>query len=395
MKIYDVLYAMDTGDATPKARPFDNLLGMKLSDSDITTTTTGNPVSIITNKAQNAISTLLSFSPKQSGSGDPSPSNVCPIVGWTEANLFGCGKNLISISPATEKRKNGNPILIYGDNNSCTMDVNNVASYYVCWELSDRVPESWRNIRLTISTTITGGFCRFVWCDDWSGTLEDNASSTITIGDSIIGKKLGLRFFNNTGQPQTISKAQIELGSQSTDYVPFIAPTTTTIPLGGTYYGFTVDVERGVLRVTHGAKDMGSLTWRKTSGEGHFYCANLLDDFPYKLVETQKMVCSCYKFDGIGSQQRGYYGADGTFRYFYTVNPSILAREIYISDSARWATMTVEEFTQAVTGQYVAYELATPLELPLTPQTVALLSGANTLWTDGDSLSVTYKAKRG
>ena len=30
----------------------------------------------------------------------------------------------------------------------------------------------------------------------------------------------------------------------------------------------------------------------------------------------------------------------------------------------------------------------------LTPQTVALLAGNNTIWTDGDEVSVTYKAKK-
>ena len=34
--------------------------------------------------------------PVQSGSGDPSPSNVRPITGWTGATLTRCGKNLIN-----------------------------------------------------------------------------------------------------------------------------------------------------------------------------------------------------------------------------------------------------------------------------------------------------------
>ena len=40
-----------------------------------------------------------------------------------------------------------------------------------------------------------------------------------------------------------------------------------------------------------------------------------------------------------------------------------------------------------------AYILATPIELPLTPQTVALFAGNNTLWTEGDEVSITYKAR--
>ena len=38
------------------------------------------------------------FSPKQEGSGDPSPENVRPIVGWDSVEAYQTGKNLIDIS---------------------------------------------------------------------------------------------------------------------------------------------------------------------------------------------------------------------------------------------------------------------------------------------------------
>ena len=37
---------------------------------------------------------LLSFAPKQSGSGDPSPDNVRPISGWDGVSVTRCGSNL-------------------------------------------------------------------------------------------------------------------------------------------------------------------------------------------------------------------------------------------------------------------------------------------------------------
>jgi hypothetical protein len=42
----------------------------------------------------------------------------------------------------------------------------------------------------------------------------------------------------------------------------------------------------------------------------------------------------------------------------------------------------------------VVANLAEPLTYNLTPQTVALLKVNNTLWTDGDSIEITYKAKK-
>jgi hypothetical protein len=54
----------------------------------------------------------------------------------------------------------------------------------------------------------------------------------------------------------------------------------------------------------------------------------------------------------------------------------------------------VEDFLAYVDGKYLAYEVRIPQTITLTPQTVALLKGNNTLWTDGDEVSVTYKAKK-
>jgi hypothetical protein len=58
--------------------------------------------------------------------------------------------------------------------------------------------------------------------------------------------------------------------------------------------------------------------------------------------------------------------------------------------------MTVEDFqTYCQSGNVMlSVPLATPQTITLTPQTVALLKGNNTLWTDGDEISITYKAKK-
>ena len=243
--IFNVLYTGKTGIIVPEAKIEDNLYGKKFYDahSGVITTATGNPVSIVTNKAQNAISTILSYSPKQSGSGDPSPDNVRPIIGWTEANL---GVN--SETP------------------------------------------------------------------------------------------------------------------------------TTTISLGGTYYGFSIDVERGVLRVTHAEANLSDLSWSLRSGGAY---RTTVDDLKVDGSLSEKALCSnlLIKLNAYGTS----YPDDVNILWQYVNTNYLYIRVNDLSD---------------LTGGKLVYELATPLELPLTPQTVALLSGNNTLWTDGDSLSVTYKAKR-
>lgn len=55
----------------------------------------GNPIAFQTDMAAK-MGVKAYFSPVQSGSGDPSPSNVRPISGWTGCNVTRCGKNLLN-----------------------------------------------------------------------------------------------------------------------------------------------------------------------------------------------------------------------------------------------------------------------------------------------------------
>ena len=61
MNIRDVLYMRNTGKLRPRASIQDKLLARKLGSGGVITTATGNPISIVTNRAQNAISTIRLF----------------------------------------------------------------------------------------------------------------------------------------------------------------------------------------------------------------------------------------------------------------------------------------------------------------------------------------------
>ena len=246
MNLNNILLVYNTGHIVPNAPIEDNLFGMKLGGRGIITIATGNPISIVTNKAQNAISTILSYSPKQSGSGDPSPSNVRPISGWTEANL---GVN--SETP------------------------------------------------------------------------------------------------------------------------------TKTISLGGTYYGFIADLENGTATIDRMMVDLGDLTYTKyDTTQGTLFRSSTISNSNLTYNDVNFM-CTSYKVVRSGSR------TDLTISCARTNTVDII--------DDRFAESSQNEFKTAVTGQKLVYELATPIELPLTPQTVALLAGNNTLWTDGDSVTITYR----
>ena len=153
----------------------------------------------------------------------------------------------------------------------------------------------------------------------------------------------------------------------------------------GTVYGGTLDVVTGVLTVTMAIVDLGTLTWSKSDLKPErFYTPSTVSDIPYKFSNSCHMICSDYKYDGVGNTTIGsYYGQNGTFRYYYVSTvPTSTVREIYIVDEAK-ASLTASEFKSAMNGVKLVYELATPLTYQLTPQTINLLAGiTNYVWSD-------------
>lgn len=59
-------------------------------------TATGNPATFSTNLIQPLQSFEIPFSPVQSGSGDPSPSNVRPISGWSGVTVTANGQTILA-----------------------------------------------------------------------------------------------------------------------------------------------------------------------------------------------------------------------------------------------------------------------------------------------------------
>ena len=58
------------------------ILGATAGGKPVEDTATGNPLSFLTDLAKPLKSLLVPFTPKQTGSGDPSPINIRPIVPW-------------------------------------------------------------------------------------------------------------------------------------------------------------------------------------------------------------------------------------------------------------------------------------------------------------------------
>ncbi len=154
-----------------------------------------------------------------------------------------------------------------------------------------------------------------------------------------------------------------------------------TIQLGDTYYSGKLDVIRGILRVTHYYEEFDG-TGDVTIGHSGY------DNWYYNLFGLQFIqdpptiipICNKYVGNAIGNSNNNL----GIQKY-----PALGVCRVRVGgpQPANVDTFRAELSNEPV---QVVYEIATPIEIPLTPTEIFALQGINTMWTDGDSLDVEY-----
>ena len=198
------------------------------------------------------------------------------------------------------------------------------------------------------------------------------------------------------------TEVQLEKGSTATSYSPYsnICPISgrtglnvyhsgedtsnpTIYPISweseaGTVYGGTVDLVSGVLTVTHGMVDLGTLNWSKNATYPGLFNGGLTI-FSTR-VSTPRHICSIF------------IATDSTT--VISLNNSIAISgdgyRIYAHDDSY---ETADTFKTAIKGAQLVYKLDEPQTYQLTPQTVRMLLGVNNVWaSDGTIQSMDYTA---
>lgn len=339
---------------------------------DLTTDTkTGNPISLTTDAFQSAISTEITYDPIQAGSGDPSPSNIRTISGYDKIGLAVPRKNLF------DKNKADGIFTAYFATTTIDASANTRTVSIPC------LPNTTYTVSKTAGERFRVGFTKekaTVGVQVY-GILQDNQATSISITTGNDAKCLVAHVFNSDYDSitadQMLASVQIELGSTATTYEPYNPATEVNINLGQTIYGGIWDVERGVLRVTHEMLQINdaSLTWNKSTNEDTpFFYTNV----PRKALKKTDAIFSCFAYDGnpVASMANNTFkGSDG-----------------YITIYVKATDYTdVNAFKTALGNQTFVYELATPIEIDLTPRIVNLLQGANVVISNGTSIEITYR----
>ena len=320
------------------------------------------------------------INPVQTGSGDPSPSNVRPITGWTGMNIVRTGKNLCPT--ATITLGNGSPR---------TVDV------YFAKPLPIGTYTFSASVTTNTSANANPGVQFF--------TLNSNAGSvtapigttgTITKTITVTAPLLRLYFYigttdYNNGKTIVFENIQIEVGSTATTYEPYNG---TTYPISwadeaGTVYGGYLDVVTGVLTVDKASVDLGgqNRSWSKyTNGNNWGFYTDITGGVHFTTGSVVNALCSHFKVvspvvgaaEFIAGEDNTITGNGGSSGCRFIVKCTAY------SDAAAFKT--------AMSGAYLVYKLATPKTYQLTPTEVLSILGTNNVWCDTGEIEATYIA---
>ena len=370
MNFFNILFAEKTNNAGANSRGlsyFEELFAAKLKAmQEVLVTIIGNPLNFLAKKAQTAKSTKVTLSPVQAGSGDPSPTNIRPILGRSSVEIKGCGKNLWDETtyPLTENR--------YVNANTGALSSSNgfgASAYIPCEFLQGKT--------ITLNQRPSGSTPGFAFYSDKSvssyisGEKNDNETSgepwTVTVPNTAKYMRFTtlLRFEN----------VQIELGSSASSYESYQESNDVTITFGETVYSGTLDVEQGQVLVDKEYVDFSTITINKNNNDPtnwNYYLRK--SSFSY----SKNMICSHLTYSrSIPATSIGLSSRD-TNRAIY-MN---FLDAIEVNDASHFRQFCIDNNVQLLC------ERTNPLTITLTTEQIQILKGQNSIWLDDEGAQI-------
>ena len=309
-------------------------------------------------------------------------SNVCPITGYTGVTVTREGKNIFDEANADWV----NQQYLDASGQESSSQAYRYTNNYIQVDASTQYAFSYNKTN-TPSSALT--VCEYdenkTFIQRQAPIAETTATGTLSGTMTTTATTKYIRFSISRLYSANI---QIEKGNAATTYQPYGAPATVSVTFPNTVYGGTVDFTTGMVTVDkaykHCTKDD---TWYLRGGNNDYLAVKLgelntiiagadntyCDTFPYVSISVNNTN------KGIATSNSSSYGGA-----FLNVRPTWAEPAITLQDFIDWITNNPFD---------VVYALATPIEIPLTPQTLAMLAGTNILQSaDGKTITLTYKA---
>ena len=350
----------------------------------------GNPICSFTNSAVTPIDSLkVYFTPRQSGSGDPSPSNVREIQGWTELETTKCGKNLLDLSSLTNKTGitySNNQITATGSDLYKAAGTNNKLKIFI--------PANTVFSASFNASTSGNGFLFCVGYEDGTGeiliTVLNNVKTstyfTYTGSKSKNIVEIAFGSWSNGSNIWHLSNMQVEIGNSPTSFEPYCGQTISVnwANDAGTIYGGYVDLVKGEIIATHmkfvddGNED--SDAWKKKSSHNNmivYVRSDVLNSISTNIRTIQTNYCTS-PLSGL------LWQAD--------ISSAAISAglRIIVPDSISSNNLLVQYLYEHPLE--IVYQLTTPISYPLSPIQLQTLLNQNNIWSNtNNKIECNYK----
>lgn len=393
-------YDTEWADPEVTAEQFAALEGYVRDMSPLETVGPASVVSVSDAAPLSAEQVVVDIEAVQAGSGDPSPTNVRPITGWTGAKVTRTGKNLLGY--AVER------IVSVPNYNAQKVVWLKAGTTYTFSFASISDATNWRTCIILYNADGTRLFTGYdvvctpngAWAANQSGRYYVNGANetvkeiSFTVATDCFATICFL--LGDTVTTSIMTGAQLELGSTATPYAPY---TGTTLPVtfpasAGTVYGGTLTIDAdggGELTVTHVGVIVGNLSVSADLTIGTYSCMMrfTLSEICVPAAYTQKHGA----ISNMGVEDTAYYSANrtsdaGSVNVDFAIALDGTALAVYDSD----LSLTSETFMEKYGGMQVIYPLAAPVTYTLTAEQIMLLRGVNNVWADCGDTTLAYRA---
>lgn len=367
---------------------------------------------------------LVQINPVQSGTGDPSPTNVRTITGWTGANVYRTGANILDpadIGIGTKSLYNlsvGEQITTTGTGATVTGTNPFVITNTTGWRGAVFITKPLKaNNKYMLNYRIEGSSNANIkrslyWIDenDYIIRVVSNDASIAQNVDyvytSYVGSnenpipRDGIRaawvFESKTTQTFNIYDLRLVVGNNRLDYAPY---TAQTYPISwqteaGTVYRGTLDVTTGELTVTAICEDMGDFDWTyNDTGTYPYFQSDSLPSPARIRAAGVKSVVACERYKAINNMTATNFKATDYNNQICFNSGISTGYKLIVQDSAY---SDADLFKTAVTGTKIVTSInpspGSYLVYQLTPVEILTLLGVNNVWSDTGATSVSYTA---
>ena len=344
------------------------LLGAMAGGKAVEDTATGNPLTFLTDLAKPLKSLLIPFTPIQEGSGDPSPSNIRPIVPWDGLSVEHGGKNLLNTSV-----KHVYSVTTIG-----------VGSYYGRYETKLKAGTYTFSVEF-LNGEHYGAYIRKKngsQIDLWTASNVSVNEKTFTLTQD---GEYNIWLYRSQAaggvDVDSIGEFQLEVGSSATAYEPYKPITETDISFPSPVYGGTLDVVSGVLTVEWVLRSMKAMRWGNFASYRLFVASELKDKVTMSL-------CDCFPV------VRGNPSVDQTLGAYD--NGAAYAGSILFYKDGMTSDQDFKDWLDSLEyDPYIAYKVETPQTIQLTGEQITALVGNNTIWSDANGQMAAVFFKKG